>query len=516
MVTSLDESPMLSLPVRRPVLAAALAALAACGGDGTAPGRVASSIEVDGAPASAPAGLALAESPRFVVRDQRGSPMAGVAVTVTVVSGGGSLASAPTQTSPTGFTSIGTWTLGTTTGPNTVSIAAAGLAPRIIAVQGAPGAPATVTLLSGGGQSALAGQPLAQPLVFVVRDRFDNPVPQQTVTVTGDLGGASTGPAAVTGADGSASVAGWTLGRYAGAHTIRASAGEATGTATATARTDFRIDVRFFGGTTTEAQRALFTRAAARIGAFITGDVESASAFGIDLGEFCGIGAGTLNEEIDDVIIYASIQPIDGAGKTLAQAGPCGVRDDEAALPAIGVMEFDSADLGRLTNGGSLEDVIVHEMMHVLGLGSSYWRLNGILLGFDTPAVAYQGQAGVLGCRAHGGASVCQATVPVENTGGGGTANSHWRETTFDNELMTGFINAGSNPISRLTIGQFGDIGYTGLNYEAADEYRLPGSLLRAPSAVSAETPVGEEWERGLSARVVRLARGRGKDVRHD
>jgi hypothetical protein len=50
--------------------------------------------------------------------------------------------------------------------------------------------------------------------------------------------------------------------------------------------------------------------------------------------------------------------------------------------------------------------------------------------------------------------------VPVENTGGPGTRNSHWRETVFRNELMTGFVGvAGGNPLSRMTVGSLQDLG---------------------------------------------------------
>ena len=69
--------------------------------------------------------------------------------------------------------------------------------------------------------------------------------------------------------------------------------------------------------------------------------------------------------------------------------------------------------------------------------------------------------------------------VPVENCGtspyvspvcGGGTVNGHWREVVLGNELMTGYLNAGSNPLSIASIAAQGDIGYT-VNYAAADTY---------------------------------------------
>jgi len=63
--------------------------------------------------------------------------------------------------------------------------------------------------------------------------------------------------------------------------------------------------------------------------------------------------------------------------------------------------------------------------------------------------------------------------VPVENTGGPGTRDSHWRETLFRNELMSGFIAAAGNPLSRITAASLQDIGYL-VNLDAAEPYALP------------------------------------------
>jgi hypothetical protein len=59
-----------------------------------------------------------------------------------------------------------------------------------------------------------------------------------------------------------------------------------------------------------------------------------------------------------------------------------------------------------------------------------------------------------------GGTAFVGNRVPVEGTGGPGTRNSHWRETVFKNELMTGFLNNGSNPLSIVTIASLADMGY--------------------------------------------------------
>jgi hypothetical protein len=61
--------------------------------------------------------------------------------------------------------------------------------------------------------------------------------------------------------------------------------------------------------------------------------------------------------------------------------------------------------------------------------------------------------------------------IPVANTGGGGTANSHWRETTFEDELMTGYAS-GAMPVSVMTIKSLRDLGYT-VDESKAESYSI-------------------------------------------
>jgi len=184
----------------------------------------------------------------------------------------------------------------------------------------------------------------------------------------------------------------------------------------------------------------------------------------------CGATNGVFSGTVDDLLIDYSTTAIDGVGGVLARAGPCLI-DASDRLPRFGVMEFDSADLAGLASIGLLDDVIVHEMAHVLGYGT-VWDLltSGTLLsGSGSGDPRYNGPRGIGEWSALGGAGA----VPVEATGGPGTADSHWRETTFDNELMTGFIDYGTNPLSRLTIASLADLGYR-VNIGAADPYVPP------------------------------------------
>ena len=61
----------------------------------------------------------------------------------------------------------------------------------------------------------------------------------------------------------------------------------------------------------------------------------------------------------------------------------------------------------------------------------------------------------------------------MENGGGAGTRDSHWRESVFKNELMSGFIAAPNNPLSKVTVASLQDLGYQ-VDMSAAEAFTLP------------------------------------------
>lgn len=355
-------------------------------------------------------------------------------------------------------------------------------------------------VLVGSVPGALANTIVTTPIQLTVQDAAGTPVPNQTVTFAVTAGGGSLGSfTATSDANGVVTVPTWRLGKSAAPQIVTASIGAVTFLVNATVATQYSIVVRFFGTAMTAAQQALFTNAAARISGFITGDIVDAQATNIDLTQCNITGQPALNEIIDDVVIYASIRDIDGPGKILAQAGPCLGRSggtQNQFMTAVGSMEFDSADINSLSGGGSLQEVITHEMMHVLGFGV-LWDdppNRAFLTGGGTPDPQFTGAQARQGCVSVGGTVTCAVSVPVEGTGGSGTAGSHWRETTFDTELMTGFIDASPNPLSLVTIGSMADLGYI-VNNADFDSYAIPGGSLRAGSAVAVNrTP----WERAV------------------
>jgi hypothetical protein len=187
---------------------------------------------------------------------------------------------------------------------------------------------------------------------------------------------------------------------------------------------------------------------------------------------------------VDDLIIDVGVAPIDGVGSILGQAGPtCFSTGND--LPLHGVMEFDDADVANLLLDGSFDEVILHEMGHVLGIGTMwdttlFGGARKVLTGAGGTNPVFTGPRGIAEYARLGS----PGNVPVENLGGPGTRDAHWRESRFGNELMTGYLNSGANPVSRLTIASLADLGYQ-VSLIPAQPYSLPGSLPGLRAAVA-------------------------------
>ena len=368
----------------------------------------------------------------------------------------------------------------TTAGLLQLIATATGVAPVIsnsIAVAAGPAS--ALVKVSGDIQLGDAGTNAFLPPIVKATDAGGNPVAGTIVTFSVVSGGGTIGTAQVaTDADGLAKLSRWTLGPSAGTNVVRATSGTASTDFTATALTPaaYHIELRYIN-TPTRRQQQAFEAAWQKWRSIITGDIPS---YPYNTANVCGLGFG-FNETIDDMIIYVKLAPIDGRGQILGSAGPCAANPANL-LPFVGDMTFDTADLADLESAGQLDQVITHEMGHVLGIGiQPIWEGKGLLKFASTDSVSFDGAAAKAVWQSLGGAAGTR--VPVENCVGytpdqcgGGTRDSHWREKTFNNELMTGFLNGGiANPLSALTIASLQDLGYT-VNMSAAEAYSLPAA----------------------------------------
>ncbi|MEA3247387.1 MAG: leishmanolysin-related zinc metalloendopeptidase [Gemmatimonadota bacterium] len=474
----------------RGVAVVAVAALAACRGDSTAPPKPVSVEPAASVAITGTVGAALTPAPQFVVRDASGNAISGVAVTIVVASGGGTLTNPPAKTS-SGGTSVGTWTLGTTAGANSLTVTVNGLPPLTITATGTPDVASKIVIASGDAQSAPAAAALTSPVAFKVADKYNNGIANQAVTFSviggnGTLGGSASG---TTDATGVAVAPAWTLGKSTDGQLLRAISGAFSVTATATVATNFSMSVRFFGPAIDPTIQDAFTTAARRIQGLITGALSPVQLTAFDISSCGTTGVAPLTETVTGVIVYAQVGPIDGPGGILGSAGPCYIRVS-SGLSLIGVMNFDVADLQTLASTNRLNSVILHEMLHTLGFGT-LWASKALTTGAGTPSSAFIGAQAIAGCQFHGGGANCATSIPLETTGGAGTRDVHWREVStatgigFDTELMTGFAEAPGipMPLSRMTIGSMADLGYV-VNLLPYDAYTVPSSVAAALSRI--------------------------------
>lgn len=466
-----------------------------------------------GAPASATVNSVINPAPAFAVRDSSDVALQGIPLTVALTAGGGSLTAAPSVTTA-GTMSVGTWTLGTLVGTNTLSVSIPGAAhvtARTWSVTGTAGPAAALVAVSGTSQTAFAGEAVAANPRARLTDAFTNPIAGQPVTWQVTAGGGSlTGTATVmTDASGNVDAPVWTLGRRGGPQVLEAAHVALSVQFPASIQTQYAIDLRFSGTPPTGAVAQSFTDARNRVVAMITGDLPDIQVRSLtnatqpfNVGD-CGVSGvtGTIFEVVDDVVIFAAVDSIDGVGRVLGSAGPCLVRSNAPPsypqavnLTALGVMKFDRDDLINLANAGRLTDVITHEMLHVVGLGTA-WRSKGILADSGLATVRVTGPLAAQACVDVGGGGVCPGAVPAENcldlapgtSCGQGTINSHWKESTFRTEMMTGYAGA-TNPLSRITIQGLADIGYI-VNTLAADPYTVPPPTLMAMLQMEGDVP---------------------------
>jgi hypothetical protein len=453
-----------------------------------AKGIPASVTAVAGTGQSANAGTVVATAPAVrAVRDD-GSGVANVAVTFTVIDGGGRVDGGTTVTLADGVARPTRWVLGPTPGPNHLSAQVLGRDPVTFTATGVTAIASASAAASPTSQNSFFGNYVGSRPAVRVTDAIGNPVAGSPVTFAVTQGGGTlVGPTQATDFDGRATVAAWRMGST-GPQSLTATAGALapvtfTASATAPPASTFRITVRFNDPCTgcrppTPAQQAAFDAAVARWTTLIVAGGPPYLVF--ENATPCA--PNITGETVDGVVIYAHLLPIDGVNGILGQSGPCILRD-EGLLTAEGIMEFDTADLAALEASGQLNQVILHEMGHVLGFGTiwDFPPINSFLVGNGTGDPWFNGasaQGAFFGSLA-AGRTFPGNTVPVEAGGGAGTAYSHWRESLFGNELMTGFLNTGTNPLSAISVAQFRDLGYT-VNDAAADVYTLPISTFRA------------------------------------
>ncbi len=235
-----------------------------------------------------------------------------------------------------------------------------------------------------------------------------------------------------------------------------------------------------------------------------------------------GFGPAAEGVFIDDFFLMVNIGTL--PQNVIAEATSCGWRvADQTSV--IGILTLSRSYLATLPTD-QLNAVVFHEIGHTLGYGV-FWDFarfpdTGFRTDFITPnTCVFDTTSGNLTVGADprftGPAAVREwqalgrtGAVPIEDNEpyGPGTLCSHWRESVFDSEVMTGIIeNTGTKmPLSRVTIASMADLGFT-VDYSKADPYQLPAQ----PASLQATSPwtIGGDYWLPLHWEIVQPERAR-------
>lgn len=442
-------------------------------------------IEVEGgAGQEGEVGQPLPILPEVRITDVHGNPIPGVEVRFTPEPPAGRVARSSVLTDEQGRASSGAWELGTEAGPQVLRVSTGGVPAVFLEATAQPGPASSLVGIGGDEQEGGFGEALRRPLEVEVRDSFGNPVPGTTVRFIPAPGSGSASPGQSTTDGGGRANTTWILGPSATEQILRAEIPDVaqvtfTAKGQTTPRREFRIEYEFLSQVSPRHEASLMA-AARRWEEVITGNLASVR-LNVPAGR-CGANSPALsNRRVDDILILVTLRNL-GSSTVLGRAGPCAIRW-RGGLPALAILELNTTLLDLMDQSGILEDVVVHEIAHALGFGTLWGpqftnllrnpsRVFGV--GADTHFAGPQAVTRFLGILGGTGGISGQA-VPVENEiGGEGTRDAHWRQSVFQNELMTGFISlGGSNPLSTVTVASMADLGYR-VDYSRAEPFSAP------------------------------------------
>jgi hypothetical protein len=235
----------------------------------------------------------------------------------------------------------------------------------------------------------------------------------------------------------------------------------------------------------TTAQRASFEYAADRLGRMIT--TKHAIIAPPDSSRCEPAKNEQLPSTIEDLFIFVRITSIDGVSGVLGQAGPCLM--DRNGFPRVGYVEFDLADVEKMIKDQTFDAVCVHEIMHIIGIGT-LWDSKR-LVGGTAADPRYMGRNGINALPTI--KAEFMGTPAIQDKGGEGTEGSHWRDSAFGDEMMTAYLSASYQPVSALTVESFKDLGYS-VDSSSADLFNVSASGYTTPNVPYNESPTRPTW----------------------
>jgi adhesin/invasin len=168
-------------------------------------------------------GKPVTTAPSVLVTDPADIPVAGVSVTFAATTGGGTVQGGAATTNADGIATVGSWTLGSAVGPNTLSATSTGLAGSPVVFNATAAIPpvTAMSIAAGNNQNGQPGSALPIQPAVKTTDAAGAPLAGVIVNFSVASGGGSiAGASTVSNASGIATAGTWTLGAAQGSNTL--------------------------------------------------------------------------------------------------------------------------------------------------------------------------------------------------------------------------------------------------------------------------------------------------------
>lgn len=226
------------------------------------------------------------------------------------------------------------------------------------------------------------------------------------------------------------------------------------------ARSAFPIEMRFVGDVPDDVKAAARS-AAARWMQVVTGPTVP-----VQLDQAvrpCGFGP-LLSERVAGVVVFVRMSAPDSLTTAGGAGGSCGVRAG-SLLSYQGAITVSTPGLERSRAAGYLGTILLHELGHVLGIGTNWFR-SPYFQDAAGPNPRFLGPMAMQAAFDVGASKSPTTPVPVSRTGESG-AYTHWRTPALGNDIMQ---SGGGSALTVVSAAALQDMGY-GISRAALDPY---------------------------------------------
>jgi hypothetical protein len=203
---------------------------------------------------TATAGGTVFTAPSVIVRDADANPVYGTVVNFVPSSSSGQVTGGSTTTDSSGIARVGSWTLGGAVGTNTLTASSPDLPSTTLTftATGTAGRAASISVVRGDGQTALAGRGVQGEILLSVLDAFGNAAANEVVNFVVSSGGTLRSFSTTTLSTGIAILPAWTLGPSTGTQTVTATVNGLAGQSAVVTANAVQVRIVTFGDSNTD------------------------------------------------------------------------------------------------------------------------------------------------------------------------------------------------------------------------------------------------------------------------